>query len=131
MEGVALHNLEAGVAVLGAILQDPEAGRRRAASFARQLAVPSPDPFLRYRDQRWCGEGCPSCGIGLRAHERWRCDAGLPDDPTPDDRAPLTEAQRLTRVLAGLPAIGSPLQCLAPRSSTAHREGEDHHARDG
>lgn len=46
---------------------------RRAATFARRLAVPSTDPFLRYRDPRWCAGGCPSCGARIGEHEL-RCD---------------------------------------------------------
>lgn len=46
---------------------------RRAAMFARQLAVPSSDPFVRLRDPKWTAEGCPSCGGPVREHDL-RCE---------------------------------------------------------
>lgn len=50
-----------------------EAVLRRVAVFSRQLATPSPDPFVRLRDPKWTAEGCPSCGAPLGEHEL-RCE---------------------------------------------------------
>lgn len=54
--------------------QTIEAVMRRAAAFAQQLQEPSPDPFLRFRDPKWCAGGCPSCGVPVPEHQWLRCD---------------------------------------------------------
>jgi hypothetical protein len=46
-----------------------EAVLRRAAVFAKQLGTASVDPFVRFRDPKWTGGGCPSCGGEVREHE--------------------------------------------------------------
>lgn len=47
---------------------------RRAEAFRAQLRQGGPDPFLRYRDARWCPPGtCPSCGGKVGEHEFLRC----------------------------------------------------------
>lgn len=42
---------------------------RRAGTFRRQLAIPGPKPFVRFRESRWTAEGCPSCGGKVGEHE--------------------------------------------------------------
>jgi hypothetical protein len=46
---------------------------RRAGAFARQLAIPSVDPFVRLRAPKWTQEGCPACG-GPMGRSELRCD---------------------------------------------------------
>jgi len=53
--------------------QTIQAVLRRATVFVRQLAVPSPDPFVRLRDPKWTAEGCPACGSPVADHEL-RCE---------------------------------------------------------
>jgi len=49
--------------------QTIQAVLRRATVFTRQLAIPSPDPFVRLRDPKWTAEGCPACGSPMGEHE--------------------------------------------------------------
>jgi hypothetical protein len=66
--------VDAGVALmLRRDRQTIQAILRRAAVFAEQLAIASPDPFVRLRDPKWTAEGCPSCGGPIREHEL-RCE---------------------------------------------------------
>ncbi len=53
--------------------QTIEAVLWRAFFFRCQMLWPSPDPFLRLRDGKWCRHGCPSCGRMTAAGE-FRCD---------------------------------------------------------
>ncbi len=55
--------------------QTIEAVLRRAVAFHRQLSIPHPEPFCRFREVRWCQAGtCPSCGGPVGEHEFLRCD---------------------------------------------------------
>ncbi len=55
-------------------LRTIQAVLRRAAAFRRQLSAPSPDPFVRFREPRWCPPGtCPCCGAKIGEHEFLRC----------------------------------------------------------